>query len=444
MLGVQLAALQGETPAGCAAALDLVDGFDQALEHGFARLGEERAQAVVALAAALAGSPLGERAAEAAAKVATGVITEDHLLVLAGARTAVLGAVHDALLATADAALGRTRATWPGQTQAASASSAGVASWLAELAITGWRGVDHDLVSAASQPIEAVLGDPATRGLAVLLDGFAAELHASCPIGTMPEIPARRWGDLWARAMLLTRGEPAAQATPVTGRLLPLGVDVHEHATAVQAQLHAVLERPGGERELVRASVVAAKVDTITGPAVWRLFGAYPSLLAAMAEHRAVELSDMPLTPAGDLLWDESLAKPGDPADPFATARVLLAESQSPPTPPLHRHPVRLAEPVLVEGYTGDGRTLRLDGYEIPLTAPPATGPVTTPLVKASKSCVALLCWDDGRWMLRPLAVQGKKGAHNGEWALATDAKIAKAGEAVGVLRERAGRLLRK
>lgn len=62
--------------------------------------------------------------------------------------------------------------------------------------------------------------------------------------------------------------------------------------------------------------------------------------------------------------------------------------------------------------------------------------------------------WDDGRWLLQPLAVQATVkrkpvGAHTGDWACGvTDPKAAKAdakaGDAVAVLRERAGRLLRR
>ncbi|CAM5543486.1 putative protein OS=Streptomyces glaucescens OX=1907 GN=SGLAU_02355 PE=4 SV=1 [Streptomyces glaucescens] len=76
----------------------------------------------------------------------------------------------------------------------------------------------------------------------------------------------RRWADLWARGMLLTLpGAAAAPATEtVTGRLLPLGVDVQEHATAAQAQVHAVFEPADGSTpRLVRASVSAPKPDTV-------------------------------------------------------------------------------------------------------------------------------------------------------------------------------------
>ncbi|NUW36965.1 hypothetical protein HTZ77_37005 [Nonomuraea sp. SMC257] len=469
MLGVQIAALlDGDVP-GAGQALELVAGFDEALSNGFARLGEERAGALTALAGAMAGTPLGDRAAEAAAKIAAGSVGEEHLAALAGARTALLGAVHDGLLDRLDAALGRDREPWPAAPPTGATDEPGVPanllaaarSWLHEVAITGWRGVDHDLVSASSQTIEALLAEPAARRLAVLLDGLAAELAASSPIGLMASLPTRRWGDLWTRAMLLAQPGGLAGghgAVPVSGRLMVLGVDVHEHGTAVQVQVHGVLEPAGGEpKRLVRASVGAMKVDTITGPSVWRLLKGHPVLLAALAEHRALDLTDMPLLPAGDLVWHDDRARAGEPADPFAVARVQLAGALAAPAPPLDRHPVRIAEPVLVEGYTvGDDGTLALDGRTLALDMDrlPSCGPLTPQLVAASSACVGLVRWDGGRWALQPLAVQATVKrkpveAGNGDWALGpTDPKAvkaeAKAGDVVAVLQERAGRLLRR
>ncbi|NUW44503.1 hypothetical protein [Nonomuraea rhodomycinica] len=497
MLGVQIAALLDGDVTGAGQALELVAGFDEALANGFARLGEERAGALTALAGAMAGTPLGDRAAEAAAKIAAGSVGEEHLAALAGARAALLGAVHDGLLDRLDAALGRDRAPWPAAPPAGTDDEPGVPgtaesepggpgtaesepgasggepahvpanllaasrSWLNEVAITGWRGVDHDLVSASSQTIEALLAEPGARRLAVLLDGLAAELAASSPIGLMASLPARRWGDLWTRAVLLAQPGGLAGghgAVPVSGRLLVLGVDVHEHGTAVQVQVHGVLEPAGGEpKRLVRASVGAMKVDTITGPSVWRLLAGHPVLLSALAEHRALDLTGMPLLPGGDLVWHDDRARAGEPADPFAVARVQLAGALAAPTPPLDRHPVRIAEPVLVEGYTvgGDG-TLTLDGRTLALDMDrlPSCGPLTPQLVAASSACVGLVRWDGGRWALQPLAVQATVKrkpveAGNGDWALGpTDPKAvkaeAKAGDVVAVLQERAGRLLRR
>ncbi|MGW0807333.1 hypothetical protein [Nonomuraea sp. NPDC002799] len=482
MLDVQLGEVLGGSPAGVAEAFELVAGFDGALTHGFARLGEEPAAALAALAGALAASPLGERVGEAAAKVAAGSVGDEHLAALAGGRAALLGAAHDALLGHLDTALHRTRATWdptstgptvtgPTATEAAATVSvatvpegagnllAGCRIWLRELAITGWRGVDHDLVSAADQTIEALLAVPALRGLAVLLDGLAAELRASSPVGTMDRLPARRWADLWTRALLLAQQGPWGDgAEQVSGRLLILGADVHEHGTVVRVQVHGILETQGGgaPSRLVRTSVAAAKVDTIVGTAVWRLMGGHPVLMGALAEHRSVDVTDMPLLAGGDLVWHDDRARAGAAADPFATARVQLGAAVAAPVRPLDRHPVRIAEPVFIEGYKSDGQSIDLGGNTLPvdLDRLPPAGPLTPALVKASSACIGLMRWDGGQWSLQPLALLAtvKKSpvtAHNGDWAMGpTDPKAvkaeAKSGDVVAVLRERAGRLLRK
>ncbi|WP_328855366.1 hypothetical protein OHB01_12405 [Microbispora hainanensis] len=541
MLAVQLAALlggdQGNAGEGTEEALALLDGFDDVLVHGLARLADERAEAVAALAAAFAATPLGDRLAEAADAVVSGSITQEHLTALAGGRVALSGAVHDALLESLDTALGRERAEWPptpGIPEAASDSGAqpagrpaaepstqpagrpaaepaaqpaaqpaappasesaaqpaaqpagqqvaqpagrpaaqpagnvlgGVRSWLRELAITGWRGVDHDLVSAADQVIEALLAAPGLRRLAVLIDGFAAELRASCPIGSAEHLPVRRWADLWTRALLLSQdgvltGEPTGEPGPaamVSGRLLVLGVDVHEHGTAVQFQVHAVLEpADGGTPRLVRTSVTAAKVDTIVGTALWKLPQRHKVLLAALADRRSIEIADVPLLDSGDLVWHDDRAFVSKPADPLATARLCLPGALAPAVPPLDRVPVRIAEPVLVEGYkvTKDG-SFDLDGTLLAVDTErlPDCGPLTPKLVAASSVCVGLMRWDGGRWTLQPLAVQAKVKREavvvaTGDWALGpTDPKAAKAearaADAVAVLQERAGRLLRR
>ncbi|SEF78172.1 hypothetical protein SAMN05444920_101638 [Nonomuraea solani] len=461
MLDVQLGQLLGDAPTGSEEALDLVRAFDDALAYGFARVGEESAAALTALAGALAASPIGDRVSEAAEKVSAGSLGDEHLAALAGGRAALFGAVHDALLTRLDTALGRARAAWePPQdrTEVAENLLAGCRIWLRELAIVGWRGVDHDLVSSADQTIEALLAVPELRGLAVLLDGLAAELRASSPVSTMELLPARRWADLWTRALLLAqRGPWNDGAEQVSGRLLILGTDVHEHATVIRVQVHAVFEPAGGApSRLVRTSVAAAKVDTIVGPTVWRLLKGHPVLLSALAEHRSLDITDMPLLPGGDLLWHDDRASAGEEADPFAVARVQLAQATAPPVNPLDRHPVRIAEPVLLEGYKVDGLTIELGGntLRLDLDRLPSCGPLTSSLVGDSSSCIGLMHWDAGRWRLQPIAVQAtvkKKPvvAHNGDWAMGpTDPKVVKAeaktGDVVAVLRERAGRLLRK
>ncbi|MEV7796742.1 hypothetical protein AB0O68_32985 [Streptomyces sp. NPDC087512] len=448
-------------------ALAAVDGFDDVLVGGLLRPGPGQAGGLTGLAEAVAGTPLASRAAEAAEKTAAGAGGEDHFVALAAARTALLGSVHDALVARVDEVTGRPAAEEAAAPAAGAEHAANLhaasRSWLCDLARAGWQGIDHELVAGAAPVVSAMLPDPALRRLATLLDGFAAELAASCPGATLERVPVRRWADLWSRAMLLTLpgvARPAGVAE-VSGRLLPLGVDVQEHATAVQAQVHAVFEpSDGGAARLVRASVSAPKPDTVVGAGLWQLLRPHMSLLAAVSEGRTMELDAMPVTAEGDLVWDDTRARAGEPAEVFTTARVALPAAVASAVAPVDRHPARIAVPVLVEGYAveedEDGTALRIAGHRLVVDVDrvPAAGPLTPEVVAASGACVGLLRWDAGEFLLQPLAVERtvrKKAVavHAGAWAGGTADKAGvraekAATDSVKVLRERAGKLLRK
>ncbi|MFI0797742.1 hypothetical protein [Amycolatopsis lurida] len=449
--------------AGLDEALAVVDAFDAVLAAGLLR--PQKIAGLTELADAVAGSPLATRVAEAAEKTAAGAAGEEHFVSLAAARIAVFGSVHDAILARLVEATGRPL----GEDSAGQAAEAeplnllvAARSWLADLARAGWQGIDHDLISASAQVISALLAEPSLRRLAVLLDGFAAELAASCPGAALERIPARRWGDLWSRGMLLTL--PGAAASPsigtVTGRLLPLGVDLLEHATAAQAQVHAVFEPEDGTApRLVRANVTAPKPDTIIGAGIWQLLRPHLSLLTAISEGRSMDLAGMPVTAEGDLLWRDDHARLGEPADAFSTARVALPRAVMPPVAPLDRHPARLAVPVFLEGYgiegDEDALTFAFAGNRLSVETDriPAAGPLTPKAVAGSSACIGLIRWDGG-FRLQPLAVETtvrKKttAVHAGAWAGGTTDKAGvkaekAATDAAAVLRERAGRLLRK
>ncbi|MEU5217168.1 hypothetical protein AB0G79_13350 [Streptomyces sp. NPDC020807] len=451
-------------------ALAAVDAFDRALVGGLLRPQPAQAEGLAALTDAVGGTPLAGLVAEAAEKAAAGAAGEDHLVALAAARAALMGSVHDALTDRIGEITGRTPAEESDAEPPAGEDPPGnvlaaARAWLCDLARAGWQGIDHELVAGAAPVVSAMLPDPLLRRQATLLDGFAAELAASCPGATLERVPVRRWADLWSRALLLTLpGATRAPATTTaTGRLLPLGADVHEHATAVQAQIHAVFEPADGTApRLVRAAVSAPKPDTVVGAGLWQLLRPRMSLLAAVSEGLAVELDAMPVTTEGDLLWDDERARAGEPADPFATARVVLATAAEPVTAPLDRHPVRIAVPVLVEGYgvergEDDGSTAFVfAGHRLAVDTDrvPAAGPLTPEAVAASGACVGLLRWDAGEFVLQPLAVETtvrKKtvAVHAGAWAGGTTDKAGvraekAATDAVAVLRERAGRLLRK
>ncbi|WHT16314.1 hypothetical protein N8J89_24625 [Crossiella sp. CA-258035] len=452
--------LLADPVAGLDEALAAIDAFDGALVAGLLR---PQHAGLLELADALAGSPLADRVAEAVAKTAAGAAGEEHFLVLAAARTALFGSVHDALLARVTEATGRALDTdiesAPGAPQSPNLLAA-ARSWLADLARAGWQGIDHDLVSGAAPVVSALLPEPGLRRLAALLDGFAAELAASCPGAALDRVPLRRWADLWSRAMLLTLDSPAPAISTATGRLLPLGVDLHEHPTAAQAQVHAVFEPADGPARLVRASVSAPKPDTIIGAGIWQLLRPHLSLLTAVSEGRAMELTDMPVTAEGDLLWQDEHARLGEPADAFATARVALPAALTPATAPLDRHPARIAVPVFLEGYAierdEDTLTLTIAGHRLAVDADriPVAGPLTPEAVATSTACIGLLRWEAGDFRVQPLAVEStvrKKtvALQAGAWAGGTSDKAGvkaekAATDAAAVLRERAGRLLRK
>ncbi|MFD9291405.1 hypothetical protein ACFWBV_24615 [Streptomyces sp. NPDC060030] len=454
------------TVDGLDEALEAVDALDRALVTGLLRP-QPADSGPARLADAVVGTPLAARVAEAAAKAAAGAAGEDHFLALAGARTALLGSVHDALLERVEEAAGRSRGA--GTTPAAGAGQAqnvlaAARAWLSDLARCGWQGLDHEVVSGAAEVVSAMLPDPSLRRLATLLDGFAAELAASCPGASAERFPVRRWADLWSRGMLLT--VPGAAAAPVTGtadgRLLPLGIDVQEHATAAQAQVHAVFEPVDGSGpRLVRASVSVPKPDTVVGAGIWQLLRPHMSLLAAVGEGRSMDLTGMPVTTEGDLVWSDEHARAGEPAEAFATARVALPTAVAHVTAPLDRHPARLAVPVFLEGYTArtddDGvLTFTVAGLDMLVDTDrvPAAGPLTPEAVARSGACIALIRWDAGTFHVQPLAVETTvrrkvTSVHAGAWAGGTTDKAGvraekAATDAAKVLGERAGRLLRK
>ncbi|WP_017555953.1 serine/threonine-protein kinase [Nocardiopsis baichengensis] len=474
MLPARLTELLDSAPPGVEEALELTDGLDAVLADGLARPGAQGTAALEDLAAATGSTPLAASVRAAVDAVGSGRPTGPGPAALAGARTALAGAVHDALLEQADTALGRTRDDLP-ESAASPADGAGGAdpalegarSWLAELAVAGWRGIDRDLAAGADAALAPLLEDPSRRRLAVLIDGLGAELRAHCPLSGEADPPARRWSDLWARAVLLAQdASPAGPGTPaeeVSGRLLPLGADVHEHPTAFQVQVHAVLEPSGGgPARLVRAAASAPKVDVLTRESLWGLLAGHSVLLGALAGHHALEVAGMPLLHGGDLLWDDERARPGEPADRFAAARLHLEDASAPAVPPLERHPARIAEPVLLEGYAArkkrspaPGLDLDLDGTRLPVSLHrlPESSSLDLKAAAASGACIGLMRWDAGTgWSVQPLGVAAKKDpasqTHTADWAMGpTDPKYASAlkkTDPLGTLRERAGRLLRK
>src|SRR5205085_11644472 len=96
-------------------------------------------------------------------------------------------------------------------------------------------------------------------------------------------------------------------------------------------------------------------------------------LLQAISRHLVLRVEDMTLLPTGDLLPDGK-ATAGEPFPLMGVAAQWLAPGAGAPAgwpgiAAVDRHPVQLAEPVYLDGYSGsgDGRFHRHFGEDVRL-----------------------------------------------------------------------------
>ena len=300
MLATQVTALLARRPAGRGrGARASLTASTTRWRRGFGRLGDGQAAALAALAGALAGDAArrpgrrggrqgrrrfdrrgaprrpGRRPDRAARRRPRRPARPARRRARAGPASPVAGAA------------GRRRPRRP--EPARRGAGPGCASWRSPAG-----GASTTTCISAVEPVVAGAAAPSRRcaGSAVLLDGLAAELRACVPgrhHGRGAGPPLGRPVGPRAAAVPARPAWRAGGASRSSGRLLPLGVDVHEHGTAVQVQVHAVLEpADGAPARLVRTSVVGAARWT---PSSARRSGgcctAHPLLLTALAEQRA-------------------------------------------------------------------------------------------------------------------------------------------------------------
>jgi hypothetical protein len=442
-------------PDGVNRAAALISGLDRCFVVGFGRLGPEQTQALQALGRVCAATPLRDVVGAAVEALARNEFLDRHFAALAAARAALQGAQYDALRKHAAAALGRTP---PDE----SAEEPGVATlpepikvwqestrhWLMEIAIAGFGQLEPQTLAPFAATLEQLQAEPLATRLAALLTGFRQELLNAMPITALPSVPAFRWADLWTRAMIGALRTPApVSGKKVSGTLAPLGIDLRHHGFFVSADVYGVFDD-----RVVRVTLSSYKVDVVRGAEVWQCFGkrAEP-LLKALAGQQAVVLGDATLLPTGDLLLDGT-AKVKGANSSLDVARKALGPGtklRAASVAALDRHPLQLAEPVYLENYKanedgtsldpGDGATLRVATERIS-----AISELQPAQVAGSAALFGLLRFDGGAWAVQPLAVAGSKGpAFTGSGA-AEPPKTGKKKPTLAILRERAGRLLRK
>jgi hypothetical protein len=457
-------------PPGVAETAEVIARLDHCFFTGFGRMSEREVAAVSALPRLLAATPLGPRVKEAVDALLRSEFVEKHFATLACARAALQGAMADSLSAQASTALGRTpNLGEPSLSTPESPGHHGVfresaRHFLMEIALTGFGQLEPESLYPFYATLDKIQEEPALIRLSAILSGFLSELLSALPIPTGKTVPTYRWVDLWSRAMLLSLSvQPAAKIETVSGELLPLGCDLHHHRNLFSVCLHGLL-RFGSDVRYVRTTVSAYKVDTVIAHEMWRLLeGSYDKLLKGIRDCAMIKLTDMQMLGTGDLLWDESRAALGPSYSPFDIAESFLASSAKltrPSLSGLDRHPAQLAElfflrdfkTVKIESHKSkrgsaaelvEEQALEVSGTKLPLSGArlsDSSGMTMERIAKAS-ALVGLLRFDRGRWSVQPLAI---KIGSQVELAGVPPQSLKSKDDTVAVLRERAGKLLRK
>jgi len=457
-------------PPSVAETAEVIARLDHCFLVGFGRMSEREVQAVSALPRLLAQTPLSSRVKEACDALLRSEFVEKHFVSLACARAALQGAMSDALSNQVCAALGRSPLSEElPLTPTDAPPHHGVfrestRHFLMEIALSGFAQLEPESLYPFYATLDKIQEETELIRLAAVLSGFLSELLFALPIPAGKTIPSYRWVDLWTRAMLLSiKSPPAAKISTVSGEFLPLGCDLHHHRNLFSVCVHGVL-RSASESRVVRTTVSAYKVDTVIGHEMWRLLeGTYDKLLKGVRDRAVMKVTDLPLVESGDLLWEESRVSVGAVYNPFAAVTPLLAAGttlQRPKPSGLDRHPAQLGELVALSSYKvikGEAskskrpsaaeqleeKQLDVAGLKLPLAGARLSdgSGMTIDRIEKSSQLIGLLRFDRGQWALQPLTLQVGSAI---ELAGTPPQSLKAKDDTVGVLRERASKLLRK
>ncbi len=457
-------------PETIRAADQAIAALDNAFVTGFGRLSSADIEALASLQRSFAATPLGSAFAEAIAGIGRSEFLDRHFLVIAAARSAVQGAAHDALIAQACAALGRPLPTL--ETLNADAVQAAppqievwlesTRQWLMELALAGFANLGVDILLPFQATLDAIGGEPRLVRHAALLSGLLGEFLAVFPTRGTPEVPPRRWADLWSRAMILCAAPPEPPSSrSCTGELRLFGADLRQHDNFATLVAYGALYEQGHEStpRLVRATASAFKVDVIQGTELAPLFSEIAAtLLAGLAGCKKIQIDGMRLLDTGDLLWDDSKATSGGKIKPLTEAAALLGQDPSsvpsarPTLAAADRHPALIEELVYLGAgaFSFDAKSevlpqLMIDDSPLTLATDrwPSGDDLSQSDLGTAKELFGLLRYDAGAWSLQPLAIAKSRGAPRMIAASIVGGK-SKRQSTLATLKERASKLLRK
>ena len=459
-----LLALQSP-PDGTAELADAISALDQCLLSGFARFDSSHETTLNALHRIFRGTPLQEALDQSVPALLRNEFAERHFAVIAAVRSALSGTWHDALQRQCADALGRTfddnaaAIAPPDMPPQVAVWLESARQWLMEIALAGFAKLERANLLPFLRTLEQIQAEPQLLRLSTLLTGFINELLNCVPVADAKNVPLTRWADVWTRAMtnaLAIPPEPASET--VSGEFACLGIDLHRHANMISLMAYGVLTTDAGAR-FARTTLSSYKVDAIIGNETWLLFSDAAPLFEALAKNQTLQLTDMPLLPTGDLIWNGQAAA-GNKFNPLKQAEAWFAPGASAsPTAcamfPADRHPAQISVPIFLKDYavaqTDDGE-LWLD-FGAAGRLPVATRRLCafselTPEVAANSSqMVGLLRFDQRRWEIQPLGVAATVKKKNvilfsGESAAAVLKKPPKT-STIAILQERASRLLR-
>ena len=318
----------------------------------------------------------------------------------------------------------------PRPTGASSPALASVQQWLMELAIAGFRQLEETAVAPFSATLEGLHADDGLTGLAVLLTGFHAELMRSMPASRLAEIPAFRWGDLWSAAMVRTQQlPPTVGFQSVSGSFVPLGLDVQSHENFVPGVALSAYSRVR-TAATVRIPFGAYKVGVVAGAEVWDLLGESADPVLAASPNTGSCRSRGPSCGRTAIWSCARRPSSGPAADPFEWVAECDVDDRS-AGPRQAPGPYRGGRPPGGRSWIAPGRGALLGGRSLP------------PGSRTLAELIALLRFDRGGWRYQPLCVRRRGGfVMAGEDLAAARRKLKH--RTVDILKERAGRLLRK
>ena len=211
---------------------------------GLTRIDSDGEAALKDVSAALVGSPLEEVGGQACNALCSGSVQAHDLVAVAAAIQAIEGALFDAALddMLPSSPLNEKNVAAADPTNYTPESlrlMPGVQQWLVEVAMSGFDGLDKEVISSGLGLLPALQTNEETQRLAVTLSAWIDDVFTWPP---QRDIPTKRWLDLFCRTLLLTVSPPPQpEWENVDGGFHVFGAELQHASHVQQLVVHGVL-----------------------------------------------------------------------------------------------------------------------------------------------------------------------------------------------------------